>query len=444
MKESFDAVVIGGGPGGSSAATTIARAGGRILVLERTHFPRFAIGESLIPQVYRVLELLGCLDKVKSEGFSRKHGFNFLSQSGRLTPPYFFSQSMKDPKAATWSVERDRFDQLLLEHSESCGADVRFGCKVTEVFFDDGAVVGLSYKDDDGKEHEVSSRVVVDASGRGCILARQMGLVERDPVLNQIALWRYVSGAVRQVGQSEGNIVIALHKPHGWTWWIPMSNDVTSVGVVGTREWLSTHGDRPHEQFDSCIQSNPLLSEWTEKSEWMTDTSAVGDYSYSSSRLAGRGFVLVGDAGGFIDPVFSSGVWMAMSSGYLAGQAVADGLAGEGYMPAEAFNDYTTWYRRGFATFRIFLDAFYDDNFSANYFFKHHSEWIPEWGRVLQGDVFGDNRAFNEFLMNLRRDLAAARDEDVHILSPPGWAEDHHALEGERLSCPFGLQRVSA
>lgn len=435
--EQWDVVVIGGGPSGSSTAAALARDGRRVTVLERTEsFPRYKVGESIVPYTYRIAEKIGVLDKLCAAGFVHKQGFNFLSKSGKLTHPYFFRQSIKDPLAITWSVERDVFDQLLLDHAAESGAVVRRGARVERVLRDGEQVVGVEWVDREGQRREARAAVVVDATGRGALMGREFGLRERDPKLDQLAVWRYMKGAYKQPGESAGNIVVALLAPRGWFWWIPMANDVTSIGVVTSASHLRSIGATPAEQFDRALQLNPALVEWTRAGTWETEYFVTGDYSYTCSRKAGDGWVAVGDAGGFIDPVFSPGVFLAMSSAVLAADAITAALDADD-CSASAFADYEQLYRRGESTFRIFLDAFYDPLFSAGRFFKDHPHWISEWGRVLQGDVYGDNRKFNDFIMTYRFKLAWEAGVEPDIYLPPGWREDHLAPEAERVRDPF-------
>lgn len=433
---SYDAVVVGGGPGGSTAACGLAQRGAKVLVLERDAFPRYQVGESVIPFLYQVLHRIGALEKVKRAGFQVKNGFQFITSSGRTTHPIYFNDSIRDAEAVTWHVDRAQYDALLLEHAAEHGAEVRHGVQVLDVVRQGRRVTGVVVRQPDGSTATIHARFVVDASGRACLLSRKLGLWERDPALDQLAVWRYLRGGHRQAGRDEGNIMVALLQPKGWFWWFPLADGTISIGVVSSARHLRAVGSTLQEQFDRCLRDNPRLVEWTQDGTWEGDYQCTGDYSYSSRQFAGDGWLLVGDAGAFIDPVFSSGIWLAQATGWLAAQAIADTL----HAPTEhprALDDYATLFRRAEGVFRIFLDTFYDPNFHAGRFLRDHPHFISEWGRILQGDVFDDNRSFCEYLMSHRRELAAAAGTPPAIVVPDGWAQELASEGAKRVPSPI-------
>lgn len=418
----YDAIIVGGGPGGAGTAALLAQAGRRVLVVERERFPRYQIGESLVPYTYKLLERIGVLDAVAREGFVPKPGFHFVSPNGNLTRPIYFNDYIQDPAFGCWQVERGRFDQILLDHARAAGAEVREATSALDPIVEDGRVVGLIVRDEDGRSHALRSRFLVDASGRGTFLASRFGTKRRDPILDQMAVWRYMRGARRQPGIDAGNILVALLAPRGWFWWIPQRDDVTSIGVVSSRRWLEETGSSLPAIFDDNVRRNRLIAEWTEGGEWISELRTTADYSYKSTELYGPGWVLVGDAGAFIDPVFSSGMFLSLACAVMAAGAIEESFARADFGP-QRFADYGVYVTRATTTFRMFLDAFYDEEFSARDMVREHPEQVDEWGRVMQGDVFEENRPFMRFLLDYRTALAGRRGRAPNLYVPPTFDE---------------------
>jgi flavin-dependent dehydrogenase len=321
-----DVVVIGGGPAGATTSTLIAQRGHRVQLFERQRFPRYHIGESLIPETYWVLERLGMLPKLQRSHFVKKHSVQFVNAQGKESAPFYFSDNKPHECSQTWQVVRSEFDQMMLENAREHGVDAREGVHVQEVLFDGERAVGVRVLED-GATREVPARVVVDASGQNGMLMRRLGLRVWDPVLDKGAIWTYWRGAYRDTGRDEGaTVVIQSGDRKGWFWYIPLHDDIVSVGVVAPFDHLF-RGRADHEAtYQEEVASCPGVRQRLAGAERATGYFATRDYSYRSTRVAGDGWVLVGDAFGFLDPLYSSGVLLALRSGELAADAVCAGL----------------------------------------------------------------------------------------------------------------------
>lgn len=335
--EQCDVVVIGGGPGGSSAATVLARAGKKVVLLERERFPRFQIGESLLPAGWEIWRRLGIAEKIEAEGFTVKQGINFgmFNQKPEVVlltaeyPEYF-------EKAYTYHVERARFDQLLLEHAAQCGVDVRQEWSVQDVLFEAGRAVGVVAAPKGGTPRELRASVVVDGSGRECLIARKLGWRRPHPELNKVSHFAHFAGAWRRdpheivsVGEViEGSVTTDIHTIEGgWMWYIPLRNGITSVGAVLDARAAKSMGATPQERFDTAVARCANVREWLDGAEQVMDMHTISAIAYLNDRFCGDGFVLVGDAAMFVDPVFSAGVTLAMRGGVYAADAILDAFA---------------------------------------------------------------------------------------------------------------------
>jgi flavin-dependent dehydrogenase len=385
-------VVIGGGPAGSTAATLIARAGQPVLLLERDRFPRFHIGESLIPETYGVLERLGMLPKMQGSHFIKKYSVQFVGASGRLSEPFYFVDHKPHPSSQTWQVRRSEFDQMLLENAREHGVDAREGVRVLEVLFDGARAVGVRIQDADGVERTVAASVVVDASGQSSMIMSRLGLRDWDPLLKKAALWTYWKGAYRDTGHDEGaTIVLQIESKQGWFWYIPLHDDIVSVGVVASHEYLfKNRADKDHatiyaEEVDRC----PAVKQRIANAGRATQYYAAKEYSYRSRQAAGDGWVLVGDAFGFLDPLYSSGVLLALKSGQLAADAVVEGLAA-GDTSAAQLGKWEPDFTKGMDRMRRLVCEYYD-GFSFGRFVKRYPQFKGHLTDLLIGDLFKDS-----------------------------------------------------
>ena len=375
-----DVVVVGGGPSGSTVATLVAQQGYRVVLLEKERFPRYQIGESLLPStVQGICRLLGVSKELEDAGFPLKRGGTF--RWGANPEPWTFAFGIS-PKFAgsastAYQVERMKFDQILLENARKHGVDVREEHAITDVIEEDGRVCGVRCTDDEGVRREFRARYVVDASGhRSRIHSRVGGKRQYSEFFRNLALFGYFTGGRRMPAPAEGNI-LAVAFNSGWFWYIPLSDELTSVGVVLHPDALEQiQGDREQALLE-LIQECPMIADYLADAERVTsgpygEVRVRKDYSYIQEKFWRPGLVLAGDAACFIDPVFSSGVHLATYSGLLAARSLNTALsAAPGPDETTLFEEYELRYRQEYARFHDFLVAFYDKHSDEeSYFWK--------------------------------------------------------------------------
>jgi flavin-dependent dehydrogenase len=382
-------IVIGGGPAGSTVSTLIAQKGYNVVLMEREKFPRFHIGESLIPETYWVLKRLNMLPKMQKSHFIKKYSVQFVSERGRLSAPFYFHDNKPEECSQTWQVKRSEFDTMMIDNAAEQGVDVRQGVRVMEVVFEGDRAVGVRYQNEDGSEHVMNADVVVDASGQSAMLINRFKMKVSDPQLNKGAIWTYWKGAYRDTGKDEGaTIVLAVKEKKGWFWYIPLHDDILSVGVVGDFDYLFK-GRGNHEQtYFEEVERCPALKERISGATQADKIYATKDYTYRAQTAAGDGWVLVGDAFGFLDPLYSSGVLLALKSGQLAADAICDALA-KGDTTKAALGAWEKDYVVGMNRMRQLVVEYYEGfNFGA--FIRKHPDYRGKVTDLLIGDLFKD------------------------------------------------------
>ncbi|HKQ61868.1 MAG TPA: NAD(P)/FAD-dependent oxidoreductase [Candidatus Polarisedimenticolaceae bacterium] len=373
MTEPFDAVVIGGGPAGSTVATMLARAGRRVVLFERERFPRFHVGESLLPFSLPLFERLGVADKIRAAGFQEKRGAFFWNETTGGTRPVDFVQGLDDRHALAYQVKRAEFDELLLRHAAASGALVREQTGVARVLFSGGCAVGVVVRNG-ADEQEVRARVVVDASGQEALLSRQLKTRRYDAKLKRAALFAHYEGLTWPAGQRPGDILLPI-EPAVWYWIIPFSDGTSSVGAVFEPALLREEPSAGLEaRFQRLIDRSPRMTRLLAGARRTGRVHGISDYSASSARMVGDGYVLVGDAATFLDPVFSTGVFLALATGVRAGEAIDAALAAPG--PVRGLGAYERQARKMFRRFRRFVYAFYDPIFFETFCTKEPFELI--------------------------------------------------------------------
>lgn len=386
-RETPEVVVVGGGPAGATVATLIAQQGRRVELFERERFPRYHIGESLIPETYWVLKRLKMLDKMKSSGFVKKYSVQFVNAMGKQSAPFYFYDNKPHECSQTWQVRRSDFDTMMLRNAEEQGVRVHEGARVLDVLFEGERAVGVRVATDDGGSRDVPADVVVDASGQSSLLINKFKLRVADPELNKGAIWTYFEGAYRDDGKDEGaTIVLSLQNKRGWFWYIPMHDNMVSVGVVADFDYLFKERGAHEETFAEEMENCPAVKDRVSMGRQVAPVKATKDYTYRAGRAAGDGWVLVGDAFGFLDPLYSSGVLLALKSGELAADAVIEGLE-IGDTSRQQLGKWEADYVEGMNRMRRLVCEYYD-GFSFGQFirrFPHHRGGVTD---LLIGDLF--------------------------------------------------------
>ena len=386
--EPCDVIVIGGGPCGATASALLAEKGHRVILLEKAKFPRYHVGESLMPFCYFTLKRLGVLEEMEKHAFVKKHSVQFVSKDGKISDPFYFFQHLDHPAATTWQVERSVFDNMLLRNAEAEGVDVREETEVRGFVYEGDRVTGVKAKTKNGEEYTVNATVTLDCTGRDALFLRKKSWRKRDPKLNKIAIWTLYRNAKRDEGLDEGATTVAYVDGRGWFWNIPLRNNIVSSGIVAERDYLYRDSRDPREIYEREIEENSWIKEHLGEGEQFGEYWVTGEYSYRGEHCASNGLVMAGDAFAFLDPVFSSGVFLALKSGEMVADAIGDALE-QGDVSVEQFSSYGEKLCQMIEVMRKIVYAFYDEDFSFGELIKRHEQIRPMLTDCLIGDLDG-------------------------------------------------------
>ena len=391
---SYDVIVIGGGPGGSTTAALVAEKGRRVLLLERDKHPEFKIGESLMPATYWTFERLGVLEKLKNSHFPKKYSVQFYSGSGKASAPFYFYRNDPHESSMTWQVLRSEFDQMLLENAQEKRAEVERGVSVHEVLFDGEKAVGVRARLADGRMEKFSAKVVVDSTGQSALISRKLKINTTETKLKKASIFTHFESGLRDEGIDEGaTLILHTENKDSWFWYIPLPYDRVSVGVVGDLGYLLQDrrgGDGTLSRqtiFDEELTKCPALQPRLVDAKQLFPVKVTKDFSYRANSIAGDGWVLVGDAFGFLDPVYSSGLFLALKSGEMAADTINEALEKEDFSAAQ-LGRFGTEFVAGMEAIRKLVYAFYTKDFSFASFLKRFPECQQGIVDILSGNVY--------------------------------------------------------
>ncbi len=418
MKSSYDCVVVGGGPAGSAAAAIVAEGGRSVLLVEREPMPRFHVGESMMPEAYWPLQRLGVLDGMKKSGWQQKKSVQFVTHTGKESEPFFFREHDDRECSTTWQVERGEFDKMLFDRAAELGADCHDNTRLMDVRFETSAIddrlpqaTGVVVRDQRGNEQSIDCQVVVDATGQQSFIAGKLGLKEVNPLLKKAAIWTYYRDAMRGEGDNEGaTIVLNSENKNSWFWFIPQSRGITSIGCVADHQYLLKGRGTPEEIFDDELSRCPGLLSRLEGATRVGQFRTAKEFSYMTKEHVGPGWVLIGDAFGFLDPVYSSGVYFALEMGVRAGDAIVEGLQKDD-VSAQQLGNWSTDFKAGVDRLRQLVNAFYDNDFSIGRFMREYPQYRGNLTDLLIGRIFSEDAG--RMFPDLHRNIESTRQQKL-------------------------------
>lgn len=396
----YDTIIIGGGPAGSTAATLIAQQGYRVLLLERESEPSFKIGESLIPSTYWTFKRLGMLEKLRASHFPQKYSVQFFTRTGKATNPFYFFETNPHESSVTWQVLRSEFDQMLLDNAVKKGVEVRRGVSVRQVLFDGEKAIGVTIQTtvngniQEKQQQTIHGTVIVDSTGQRSLIGRQLNLNTVDPYLKKASLFTHYEGGYRDPGIDEGaTLILHTEEKDSWFWSIPLPYNRTSVGVVGELDYLLQNRRDSDGKLDTqkifeeeLVKCQPLKNR-LDGAKKLFPIQTTKDFSYRASRIAGQNWLLIGDAFGFLDPVYSTGLFLALKSGELAADVIVDAFRENDFSEGQ-LGSFGQTFVDGMEAFRKLVYAFYTKEFSFARFLSEYPEHLGGIVDILSGDVY--------------------------------------------------------
>lgn len=415
LDSEYDVIIIGAGPAGSTVGALLAEQGRKTLLVDRNSFPRFHVGESLIPETYWQLKRLGLIEQLKESAFPKKFSVQFVTEEGTETMPFYFDRYKEHESSQTWQVLRAEFDQMLADNARAKGAVVHTGAQVLDLLFENEQVVGVKLKVNSEETRDIRSKLVVDSSGQSGFIANRLKLRVTDPFLKKGTVWAHFKNAHRDTGIDEGaTLILQTEDKHSWFWYIPLPDNVVSIGCTGDMKYMFSkeRGNSEeifYQEVERCVGIKKRLTE----AHPVTDFMTTKDFSYHSSQPVGPGWMLAGDALGFIDPVYSSGVFLALKSGELVADTINEAFESQDF----SVNRLSQWYpdyRKGVENFRKLVYAFYAPGFSFGTFLRQHPQFKMNLVDILIGDVFKPEVA--EMFTVMQDELPElARSEDPQV-----------------------------